>query len=108
MVLHPKVFVKDGRDRPLRVAVVDFTNLAPRSDEAGRVITNAIVTYMLSTGAFDVVEPGVVDQAMKEQRIIPPPSGMDAKSCAQLRRGPERGCHSYRYGRGIWRGQDRQ
>ncbi|MDO8588567.1 MAG: DUF799 family lipoprotein [Armatimonadota bacterium] len=80
-----KVFVKDGKARALRIAILDFTNLAPRSDEAGQVVTNAVVTYMLSTGAFDVVEPGVVDQVMKEQRVIPPPSGMDLKSCGQLR-----------------------
>jgi polysaccharide biosynthesis protein PelC len=80
-----QVYVRGTAARPIRIAILDFTNLAPRSDEAGGVVTNAVVTYMLSTGAFDVVEPGVVDQAMKEQRIIPPPSGMDLKSATQLR-----------------------
>jgi hypothetical protein len=80
-----QVYVNQGNARPMRIAILEFNNLAPRSDEAGRVVTNAVVTYMLSTGAFDVVEPGVVDQVMREQRILPPASGMDAKSAGQLR-----------------------
>lgn len=81
-----KVYVRQARaTRPLKIAVLSFTNLAPRSDEAAQVVTNAVVTYLLSTGAFDVVEPGLLDQVMSEQRIRPGPSGLDSKSIGQLR-----------------------
>ncbi|MCL5105633.1 MAG: DUF799 family lipoprotein [Armatimonadetes bacterium] len=58
-----RIFVKNGNTKRLRVAVLPFDNVS-RDQDAGRVITNTIITYLLSTGNFDVVEPGVVYSTM--------------------------------------------
>ncbi len=65
-----KIFVKDGaaNGERLRIAVLPFDNVS-RNQDAGRVVTNTVITYLLSTGQFDVVEPGVVYSTLTEERI---------------------------------------
>jgi len=63
-----KIFVKNGTGKRLRVAVLPFENVS-RDEDAGRVITNTIITYLLSTGEFDVVEPGIVYATMGSENI---------------------------------------
>ena len=77
-----KIFVKKDNGRKLRVAVLPFDNVA-RDAEAGRVITNTVVTYMLTTGYFDVVEPGVVYAAMGSTGVRTT-EGMTPEASAKL------------------------
>lgn len=63
-----RVFVKTKNGTRLRVAVLPFDNVSSNQD-AGRVMTNTIITYLLSTGAFDVVEPGVVNATLANEGV---------------------------------------
>jgi len=56
-------FVKNSTNAPVRIAVIPFDNVT-RDENAGKVVTNTVLVYLLSTGYFDVVEPGVLDEAM--------------------------------------------
>ncbi|MHB9035821.1 MAG: GNA1162 family protein [Armatimonadota bacterium] len=61
-----RIYVKNGKEQRLRIAVLPFDNVS-RDQDAGRIITNTIITYLLSTGNFDVVEPGVVYSSMTSE-----------------------------------------
>jgi hypothetical protein len=63
-----QIYVKNGKAHRLRIAVLPFDNVS-RNQDAGRVITNTIITYLLSTGEFDVLEPGVVNSTMNSEGI---------------------------------------
>lgn len=63
-----RVYVKSGSAKRLRVAVLPFDNVS-KDQDAGRVITNTIMTYLLSTGEFDVVEPGIVFATMGSENV---------------------------------------
>jgi polysaccharide biosynthesis protein PelC len=65
-----KVFVKNGTKRLPRVAILPFDAVGNvRSQDAGRVVTNTVITYLLSTGLFEVVDPGELDEAMVSNQI---------------------------------------
>ncbi|MBM3472870.1 MAG: hypothetical protein FJX75_06350 [Armatimonadetes bacterium] len=57
--------VKPGTER-VRIAVLPFEVASPQYETAGQVVTQEIVTALLSTGLFEVVEPGLVYQALSE------------------------------------------
>ena len=63
-----RIFLKNGTSKRLRVAVLPFDNVS-RDQDAGRVITNTVITYLLSTGEFDVVEPGIVYATMGSENV---------------------------------------
>lgn len=63
-----QVFVKKPSGQQLRIAVLPFENVS-KDQEAGRVLTNTVITYLLSTGGFDVLEPGVVYSAMQSGSV---------------------------------------
>jgi polysaccharide biosynthesis protein PelC len=77
-----KVFVEGGDAKRLRVAVLPFDNVS-KDQDAGRVITNTVITYLLSTGSFDVVEPGVVNAAMSAEGIRTT-EGITLETCQKL------------------------
>lgn len=79
-----RVFVRqDSLSRP-RLAVLPFTSPAEAAG-AGDVVTGTVLTYLLSTGAADVVEPGLVDKAMRSARFVPQASGgLDSDTLAAL------------------------
>ncbi|MBM3500251.1 MAG: hypothetical protein FJX74_16460, partial [Armatimonadetes bacterium] len=57
--------VKPGTER-IRIAVMPFEAASPQYDSAAQVVTQELVTSLLGTGLFDVVEPGVVYQALTQ------------------------------------------
>jgi TolB-like protein len=59
--------VKAGGEARMRVAVVPFDSASLQTESAGRIVTQEVVTGLLGTGIFDVVEPGSVYQALSEQ-----------------------------------------
>jgi hypothetical protein len=63
-----KVYVDQQNGERMRIAVLPFDNVSP-NQEAGRVVTQTAITYLLSTGAFEVIEPGVVSAAMAETGV---------------------------------------
>lgn len=77
-----KMFVKSGNGKRLRIAVMPFDNVS-KDQDAGRTITNTVVTYLLSTGDFDVVEPGVVSSVMSSEgiRLV---DGITLDTCQKL------------------------
>ena len=77
-----RIFVKNGNTKRLRVAVLPFDNVS-RDQDAGRVVTNTIFTYLLSTGNFDVVEPGVVDAATASEGLRST-NGVTQEVCQKL------------------------
>jgi hypothetical protein len=58
-----------GPDRPLRVAVLPFVADAERRD-IGDVIATQFARWLLATGRMEVLEPGVVREALLEARVI--------------------------------------
>jgi len=62
------VFVRTAAGDRIRMAVLPFDNVTKEPD-AGRILTNNVLTYLLSTGQFDVVEPGAVDKAVTDARL---------------------------------------
>ncbi len=79
-----QVYYRNGSGQKLRIAVIPFLPPANAPD-AGAVLTSTVVTYLLSTGAVDVVEPGTVDQAMRVARFVPTAAGgMDPTMTAAL------------------------
>lgn len=50
----------------IRVAIVPFDSMGLAQENAARIVTEEIMTSLLSTGMFDVVEPGMVYMAMSE------------------------------------------
>ncbi len=62
------IYVKNGKTKRLRIAVLPFDNVS-KDPDAGRVLTNTVITYLLSTGNFDVVEPGVINAAMGAEGV---------------------------------------
>jgi hypothetical protein len=57
--------VKPGAQR-VRIAVMPFEAASPQYDTAAQVVTQEVVASLLATGLFDVVEPGLVYQALTE------------------------------------------
>jgi len=55
--------------RPLRVAVLPFIAEPPRR-EVGEVIASQLVRWLLDSGLVEVVEPGVIREALLEARVI--------------------------------------
>jgi hypothetical protein len=79
-----QVFVRRGDGRCLRVAVLPFISPA-NAPGAGDTVTATVVTYLLSTGVVEVVEPGLVDRAMRNARFAPQASGgLDLETLALL------------------------
>jgi hypothetical protein len=56
-------------DRPLRVAVLPFVSELPRR-ELGQILASQFTRYLVADGNVDVLEPGVVRQALLEARVI--------------------------------------
>lgn len=65
-----QVFVRNATGQNIKIAVLPFASPA-NAPGAGEVITSTVITYLLSTGAFDVVEPGLVEQAIRAARYVP-------------------------------------
>lgn len=63
-----QIYVKHATGMNIRVAVLPFDNASQQQD-AGRIMTNTVVTYLLSTGEYDVVEPGVVYAALTSEGV---------------------------------------
>ena len=80
-----KIFVQNGTGQRIRIAVLPFDNVS-KDQEAGRIITNTVITYLLSTGRFDVVEPGVVYAAMAESSIRSVNEGLTVDICRKLQK----------------------
>jgi hypothetical protein len=79
-----QVYYRNASGQRLRIAVIPFLSPANAPD-AGPVVTSTVITYLLSTGAVDVVEPGTVDQAMRAARFVPTATGgMDPQMTAAL------------------------
>lgn len=55
--------------RRLRVAVLPFVTDTPRRED-GEVIASQFVRWLVETGSMDVLEPGVVREALLEARVI--------------------------------------
>lgn len=77
-----RIFVKNGQTQRMRIAVLPFDNVS-KDPDAGRVLTNTIVTYLLSTGDFDVVEPGIVNSSLQSEgaRLT---EGITVETCQKL------------------------
>jgi hypothetical protein len=79
-----QVYYRQASGQRLRIAVIPFLSPANAPD-AGPVVTSTVITYLLSTGAVDVVEPGTVDRAMRSARFVPTATGgMDPQMTAAL------------------------
>jgi hypothetical protein len=63
-----QIYVKKAAGQRLRIAVLPFDNVS-REQDAGRIVTTTVITYLLSTGDFDVVEPGVVYNALTSEAV---------------------------------------
>ncbi|MHB1459038.1 MAG: GNA1162 family protein [Armatimonadota bacterium] len=63
-----QIYVKHVTGQRIRVAVLPFDN-ASQDQDAGRILTNTVVTYLLSTGDYDVVEPGIVYAAITSENV---------------------------------------
>jgi hypothetical protein len=57
--------VSPGAQR-VRIAVIPFEAASSQYDTAAQVVTQELVTTLIGTGLFQVVEPGVVYQAMSQ------------------------------------------
>lgn len=55
-------------DSRLKVAIVPFMNLTPEKD-AGRKVSNVLITHVLKSGCFDVIEIGETLKAIKDAKI---------------------------------------
>ena len=77
-----RIFVKKDGAQRIRIAVMPFDNVS-REQDAGRIITNTVVTYLLSTGQFDVIEPGVVYAALASEGVRLT-EGITAETCKKL------------------------
>ncbi|MBI2842966.1 MAG: DUF799 family lipoprotein [Armatimonadetes bacterium] len=65
-----KVFVKIGTGNGPRIAVLPFDTVGNvRSQDAGRVLTSTVITYLLSTGSFQVIDPGALEEAIVTNQI---------------------------------------
>ena len=62
------IYVKNVVGQRIKIAVLPFDNVS-KDQDAGRIVTNTVITYLLSTGAYDVVEPGVVNSALAAEGI---------------------------------------
>lgn len=78
-----RVFVRKGDQDRIRVAVIPFDNVS-RSQDAGRILTNTVVTFLLSTGEFDVVDPGVVNGALTTEGIRTSGDGLTQEAMQKL------------------------
>ncbi len=77
-----QVYVAGQTGARMRIAVLPFDNVS-QNQEAGRVVTQTAITYLLSTGAFEVIEPGVVNAAMAETGVRVN-DGISADDCHKL------------------------
>ena len=77
-----RVFVRKGTGERLRIAVLPFDNVS-KDQDAGRVLTNTVVTFLLSTGSFDVVEPGVTYSALGADAVRMT-DGITVEACQKL------------------------
>ncbi|MGO8672201.1 MAG: GNA1162 family protein [Capsulimonadaceae bacterium] len=64
------VYVRGGTEQRLRIAVMPFDDVSKNPD-AGEIVTNTVLTYLLSTKSFDVVDPGVLNDALNAEGIRP-------------------------------------
>jgi len=79
-----QVYYRASAGQRLRIAVVPFAT-PPNAPDAGEAVTSTVITYLLSTGAVDVVEPGTVDRVMRTARFVPTASGgIDRDTMATL------------------------
>lgn len=79
-----QTFVRGEKGQPLRIAVIPFTSPANAPD-AGNTVTDTVITYLLATGAMEVIEPGMVSKAMRAARYVPDPAGgLDPDTLAVL------------------------
>lgn len=79
-----RVFVRREGQPRLRVAVLPFAS-ASRDQDSGRVMTDAVITYLLASNLFEVVEPGLVDRAAAEIRFNPQAGqGLDSETLSAL------------------------
>jgi hypothetical protein len=72
-----KIFVRNGESRPIRIAVLPFENIG-RQEDAGTVMTNTVLAYLLSTNVFEVVDPATLDDAMSNAEGGPYRTVMEA------------------------------
>ncbi len=71
---HPRIAYRTpafDSTRQYRVAVVPFVNESKRK-HADRIVLLHFVGQMTALGAFSVIEPGMVRQALLEQRVVMP------------------------------------
>ncbi|OFX17079.1 MAG: hypothetical protein A2Z18_00295 [Armatimonadetes bacterium RBG_16_58_9] len=77
-----KTFVWKNDGQRLRIAVLPFDNVSVNQD-AGRILTSTVVTYLLSTGEFDVVEPGVIYSTLASEGVRLT-EGLSLEDCRKL------------------------
>ncbi|MEI6502369.1 MAG: GNA1162 family protein [Armatimonadota bacterium] len=51
---------------PIRVAIVPFDSAGVSQENAARIVTEEVLTTLMSAGTFDVVEPGMVYSALAD------------------------------------------
>ena len=60
----------------IRLAIVPFDSVGLQQENAARIVTDEVMTSLLGTGLFDVIEPGMVYQALSDAGTRNP-SGVD-------------------------------
>lgn len=71
-----------GSER-IRLAVLPFDNLS-RSPGADRAVTQTILTYLLASDLFEVIEPGHVNKVLADLRIRSPTEEIDPETARKL------------------------
>jgi len=71
-----------GEER-IRVAVLPFDNLSQRAG-ADRAVTQVVITYLLESDLFEVIEPGHVNKVMADLRIRTPSEEVDPETAKRL------------------------
>jgi len=69
----PSSYFRNGEysgDRHITVAIIPFTNLT-NERSADRKVTSALVTHLLKTNYFDVIELGETERAIKDANVRP-------------------------------------
>jgi hypothetical protein len=61
----------------IRLAIVPFDSVGLQQENAARIVTDEVMTSLLGTGLFDVIEPGMVYQALSDSGTRNP-SGLDS------------------------------
>jgi TolB-like protein len=66
---NPEYFRSDTKlEQPATLAVMPLVNLS-KYDEAGDVVMNSLLIQLLDIDFFEIVDPGLVDNAVLERRI---------------------------------------